>query len=187
MKKVVLLSVLTVFGLALFAGCISMQRWPDSERSAENKMVVIQEKIGEGLKTRALTPDQSQTFLTTLKGIRTDYAALKDRMVYREEWESLSARLDTLGSEVDRAMGQPARIEAPRSGDRIVAVQRRIDDGRISGRLPMPQGREFQARLDSIRSDYLRMTDGGRYATNEERADISRRLDSLEIDLNRFR
>jgi hypothetical protein len=187
MKKTVLLSLLVVFGLALFYGCISMQRWPDSERSAENKMVVIQEKIGEGLKTRALTPDQSQSFLTTLKGIRTDYTALRDRMVYREEWDSISARLDTLGSEVDRAMGPPARVEAPRSGDRIVVLQGRIDDGRISGRLPMPQGREFQARLDSIRSDYLRMTDGGRYATNEERADISRRLDSLEIDLNRFR
>lgn len=29
-------------------------------------MVVIQEKIGDGLKTGALTPDQSQRFLTTL-------------------------------------------------------------------------------------------------------------------------
>ncbi|MBP7529906.1 MAG: hypothetical protein KA801_18445 [Syntrophorhabdaceae bacterium] len=187
MKRAVLLSLLVVFGLALFSGCISMQRWPDEERSAENKMVVIQEKIGEGLKTGALTPDQSQSFLTTLKGIRTDYTALRERMVYREEWDSLNGRLDTLGNEIDRAIGRPARIERPGSGDRIVALQRRIDDGRISGRLPMTEGREFQSRLDSIRSDYLRMTGGGRYATNEERADISRRLDSLEIDLNRFR
>jgi hypothetical protein len=36
-------------------------------------MIVIQEKIGDGLKTGALTTDQSQMFLTTLKGIRTDY------------------------------------------------------------------------------------------------------------------
>ncbi len=187
MKKAVLLSLLVVFGLALFSGCISMQRWPDQERSAENKMVVIQEKIGEGLKTGALTPDQSQSFLTTLKGIRTDYTALRERMVYREEWDSLNGRLDTLGNEIDRAIGRPARIERPGSGDRIVALQRRIDDGRISGRLPMAEGREFQSRLDSIRSDYLRMTGEGRYATNEERADISRRLDALEIDLNRFR
>jgi len=187
MKKAVLLSLLVVFGLALLSGCVSMQRWPDEERSAENKMVVIQEKIGEGLKTGALTPDQSQAFLTTLKGIRTDYTALRDRMVYREEWDALSARLDTLGNEIDRAMGRPARMERPGSGDRIATLQRRIDDGRISGRLPATEGREFQSRLDSIRSDYLRMTDGGRYATNEERADISRRLDSLEIDLNRFR
>jgi len=187
MKKVILLSVFVVFGLALFSGCATMQTWPDNERSAENKMVVIQEKIGGGLKTGALTPDQSQAFLTTLKGIRTDYTALKDRMVYRDEWESLLGRLDTLGDEINRALGRTTRIEEPRSGDRIVALQRRIDDGRISGRLPMTEGREFQSRLDAIRGDYLRMTEGGRYATRDERTDISRRLDSLETDLNRFR
>jgi len=81
MKKAILLTVLMVFGLALFSGCASMQRWPDSERSAENKMVVIQEKIGDGLKTGALTPDQSQMFLTTLKGIQTDYTELRDKSV----------------------------------------------------------------------------------------------------------
>ena len=80
MKKAILLTVLMVFGLALFSGCATMpQTWPDYERSAENKMVVIQEKIGDGLKTGALSPDQSQMFLTTLKGIRTDYTALRDR------------------------------------------------------------------------------------------------------------
>jgi replicative DNA helicase len=81
----------------------------------------------------------------------------------------------------------PSRIEEPRNGDRIVALQRKIDDGRISARLPSTEGREFQSRLDSIRRDYLQMTEGGRSTTYEERADISRRLDSLETELNRFR
>jgi hypothetical protein len=54
-------------------------------------MVVIQEKIGDGLRTNALSPDQSQSFLTTLKGIRTDYTALKDKRVYRDEWDRLNA------------------------------------------------------------------------------------------------
>ena len=164
-----------------------MQTWPDNERNAENKMVVIQEKIGDGLKTGALSPDQSQMFLTTLKGIRTDYEALRDRSVQREEWNSLLGRLDALGDEINRALTRTARVEEPRNGDRIVAVQRRIDNGRTSGRLPSTEGREFQSRLDSIRRDYLRMTEGGRYTTADERADISRRLDSLETDLNRFR
>ncbi len=186
MKKVILLSVLVVFGLAFFSGCVSMQTWPDNERSAENKMVIIQEKIGDGLKTGALTPDQSQAFLTTLKNIRTDYTVLKDRMVYREEWDSVLGRLDTLRDEINRALGQTARMETPRNGDRIVTLQGRIDNGRISGRLPLTEGREFQSRLDSIRRDYLRMTEGGRYSTHEERTDISRRLDLLETELNRF-
>ena len=187
MKKVILLTVLMVFGLALFSGCATMQTWPDYERNAENKMVVIQEKIGDGLKTGALSPDQSQMFLTTLKGIRTDYTELRDRRVYRDEWDRLLGRLDALGDEINRALARPARIEEPRNGDRIVSLQRRIDDGRINGRLPLTEGREFQSRLDSIRREYLRMTEEGRYTTHEERTDISRRLDSLETDLNRFR
>jgi hypothetical protein len=187
MKKVIFMTALMVFGLTLFSGCASIKTWPDSERSAENKMVVIQEKIGDGLKTGALSPDQSQMFLTTLKGIQIDYAELRNKSVSREKWDSLHGRLDVLGAEIDRALGRTPRLEEPRNGDRIVTLQRRIDDGRSSGRLPQSEGREFQARLDSIRSEYLRITEGGRYATNEERTDISRRLDSLETDLNRFR
>lgn len=187
MKKHVFMTVFVVFGLALFSGCVTIQTWPDEERSAENKMVVLQEKIGEGLKTGALTPDQSQMFLTKLKDIRTDYTALKDKRVYRKEWQSLQGRLDVLGEEIDRALSRTTRVEEPRSGDRIDALQRRIDDGRSSGRLPQTEWREFQSRLDSIRHEYVRMTEGGRPTTYEESADISRRLDSLEADLNRFR
>jgi hypothetical protein len=150
-------------------------------------MVVIQEKIGDGLKTGALTPDQSQMYLTTLKGIRTDYEALRDKVVSRDEWDKLLIRLDVLGDEVDRSLARTTRIEQPRNGDRIVVLQRRIDDGRINGRLPSTEGREFQSRLDAIRRDYLRMTEGGRYSTREERIGISHRLDTLEADLNRFR
>jgi hypothetical protein len=73
MKNFALLTVLVVFGLVLFWGCAS----------AEDTIVVIQEKIGDGLKTGALTPDQSQSFLTKLKVIRTDYEELRDKRVYR--------------------------------------------------------------------------------------------------------
>ena len=188
MKNIILSIVLIAFGLALFSGCATMpQTWPDYERNAENKMVVIQEQIGDGLKTGALTPDQSQMFLTTLKGIRTDYTNLRDKRVYRDEWDRLDARLNTLGNDINRAHAQPVRIEEPRNGDRIVGLQRRIDDGRTSGRLPSTEAREFQSRLDSIRREYLRMTEGARSTTVEERSDISRRLDSLETELNRYR
>ena len=110
MKNATLLTVLMVFGLALFSGCATMpQTWPDYERSAENKMVVIQEKIGDGLKTGALTPDQSQMFLTTLKGIRTDYTELRDKRVYRDEWDRLLGRLDALGDEINRALARTCK------------------------------------------------------------------------------
>ncbi|MBI5591283.1 MAG: hypothetical protein HY881_12450 [Deltaproteobacteria bacterium] len=185
MKKYILLSVVTIFGLALFSGCAIMHTWPDDERNAEHKMVVIQEKIGDGLKTGALTLDQSQMFLTKLKGIRKDYTALKDRSVYRNEWESIDERLDALGEEINRALVPTTRIEEPRIGDRIVTVQRRIDDGRANKSLSLTEERDFQSRLNTIRRDYMRMTEGGRYPTREEGADITRKLDLLETDLNR--
>ena len=187
MKNAISSIVLMVFILALFSGCATMKTWPDNQRRAENKMVVIQEKIGDGLKTGALSPDQSQMFLTTLKGIRIDYEALRDKDVSRDEWDSLIGRLDVLGDEINRALRRPLRTEGPRNGERIVTLQGRIDDGRISGRFPQTEGREFQSRLDVIRGDYLRMTDGGRYTEREERKEISRRLDSLEMDINRYR
>ncbi len=185
MKKVIFMTMLMVFGLALFSGCATTQTWPDYERNAENKMVIIQEKIGDGLKTGALSPDQSQMYLTRLKEIRTDYEVLREKRVYRNEWESLLGRLDTLGDEINTALARTTRIEEPRNGDRIGALQRKIDDGRMNRRWSLTEEREFQSRLDSIRREYLRITEGGRYATHEERADISRRLDLLETDLNR--
>jgi hypothetical protein len=63
----------------------------------------------------------------------------------------------------------------------------RLDDGRNNRRWSSTDEREFQSRLDSIRREYLRMTEGGRSSNYEERADISRRLDALEADLNRNR
>jgi hypothetical protein len=188
MKRAVLLSVLMMSGLVLSSGCATMQTWPNYERSAENKMVVIQENIGDGLKTGALTPDQAQVFLATLKSIRTDYEALRNKSVYREEWDNLHRRLDVLGDDVRKAQTtQPTRLDDPRNGEKIVALQGKIDDGRINRRWSSADEREFQSRLDSIRREYLRVTEGGRSSTYEERDDIARRLDVLEADLSRSR
>ena len=185
MKRVGYLTAVMVFGLILIAGCASIQIWPDYQRTAENKLFVIQEKIGDGLKTGVLSLDQSQSFLMKLKVIRADYAAMKDKSVYRDEWDSLIVRIDALGEEIDRALGRTTRIQEPGSGDRIVALQRIIDDGRMNGRLSLAEGRDFQARLDGIRSDNSRMTEGGRAPTHEETTGISRRLDALGDEVNR--
>ena len=186
MKKMLFISLLPL-ALAILAQCASVpQRWPTYERTAEDKMAVVQQKIGEGLKTAALTPDEAQIFLVKLEDIRKGYLMLRDKRVYRDEWESLLGRLDVLEREINNALTRPARIEGTTIEDRLIALQRRIDDRRITGRLTQTEGREFQARLDAIRSDYLRMTEGGRFIRDEDRVEISRRLDLLEIDLNRY-
>lgn len=208
MKNFALLTVLVGLGLFLSSGCSSVQTRPVYERSAEAKMIVIQEKVEDGLKTGLLTPDQSRMYLGTLKDIHADYAGMRDKSVSREERNSLQGRLDVLENVINRALtpakkdGEPtdsfwervgrdigvlprtAQTKEPTIGDKIITLQRNITDGKSSGAFSLSQGDEFQARLDYIRSEYLRMMEGGRSATIEEREVISRLLNSLETDMN---
>ena len=207
MKRLVIFTVLAGLLLALFSGCASMRTSPAYERSTEIKMIVIQERIEDGQKTGALTPDQSRMYLETLKDIQTDYAGLRGKSVSREERNNLQVRLDVLGDVVNKAITRTKKNEKlktsfwervgqdigalskteknkePTSGERIITLQRRIDDGRSSGAFSLKQGDDFQALLDYVRSEYLRMMKEGRPASVEEREVISRLLDSLESDL----
>jgi hypothetical protein len=79
---------------------------------------------------------------------------------------------------------QPSRIDETRIEDRMIALQRKLDEGMMAGRLMRVQGREFQVRLDAIRREFLQPIKD-RPLTQEEKGDISSRLDSLERDINR--
>ncbi len=184
MKKILLIGFVPL--VLLFVGsCATTQTWPDYERNSEIKMDLIKQKIGDGLKSGALTDDQSQMFLARLKAIRTDYEGLRGRAVHRDEWRDLMGRLDRLSDDVERAMARQPKYDRIHAEDRISAIQRRIDELRISGRITPAESRDFQDRLDAIRNDYYRTTERTRPTTYDE--DIYRRLDLLESDLNRFR
>ena len=210
MKKLTFLMVLMGLAIALSSGCASMQTRTVYDRSTETKMIVIQEKVEDGLKSGVLTPDQSRMYLDTLKDIRTDYAMIKDKSVSRDERNRLQGRLDVLGDVINKALappkktGEPAdsfwervgrdlgvlpragEIKGPLLGDRVLYLQKKIDDGRSSGIYSLSQAEEFQAKLDTIRSNYFLATEGGRSATIEEKEVFSRLLDSLESDLRLF-
>lgn len=187
MKKLLLLGLVPLAALVLAQCAAGPQRWPEYERMADSRMMVIQDKIGDGLKTGALTPAQAQAHLARLEDLRREYRMLRDKPTYREEWDSFFRRLQLFEDEMNRDVAYPSRIDVPppRIDDRIIAVQRRIDDARATGRLTPAQGRDYQARLDAIRADYSRMMEG-RPVTYEERVDIARRLDLLEADLSRY-
>lgn len=198
MGNVRLLAIVPVAVILLAQCAAGPQRWPDYERRAEDRLMMLQERIGEGLKTGALTPNQGRVHLARLEELRGEYRLLRDKPTYRNEWDGFFRRLDQFEADVSRDVAYPPRVyppeprvyppdtDLPRIEDRIVALQRRIDDARSTGRLTSVEGRDFQARLDAIRSDYARMMEG-RPITLEERADISRRLDLLESDLIRYR
>ncbi len=210
MKNFALLTVLVGLVFALFSGCASMRTSLVYERSSETKMILVHEKIEDGLKTGALTPDQSSMYVATLKDIQTDYAGLKGESVSREQKNNLQGRLDVLGDVVNKAINRTKKNEKPKSsfwerlgqdigvlpktekpkeptiGDRIIKLQKKIDDGRNDGAFSLKQGNDFQALLDYVRSEYLRMMKGGLPVTVEEKEVISRLLDSLETDLSQI-
>jgi hypothetical protein len=184
MKKILFLVVVPVM-MAVLIQCVSApQRWPAYERRTEDRMLLLQQRIGNGLASGELTPNEAQNLLAKLEDIRREYTVLRERRTTAEEWDPLLGRLDDLEREVNRVRAQPSRIDETRIEDRMIALQRRIDEGITAGRLTRIQGREFQLRLDAIRREFLqRIKD--RPFTPEERADISSRLDSFERDINR--
>ena len=184
MKKRMLLVVVPLM-MAVLVQCVSVpQRWPAYERRTEDRMFALQQKIGTGLASGELNPNEAQNLLAKLENVRGEYMVLRERRTTAEEWDPLLGRLDDLERDVNRVRAQPSRIDETRIEDRMIALQRRIDEGITAGRLTRIQGREFQLRLDAIRREFLqRIKD--RPFNPEERADISTRLDSLERDINR--
>jgi hypothetical protein len=185
MKKYLPLGLIFLVATVLLQCATVPERWPSYERTVEDRMASLQKKIGDGLVTGELSPSEAQVFLARLDGIQGDYRALRDRPATREEWERLLGRVDMLESEINKTVAYPTRYDEIRIEDRIIAIQRRIDEGRLSRRLSRVEWREFQARLDAIRSEFLQLTKD-RGLSPENRAEISRRLDLLEGDINRF-
>ncbi|OPY14517.1 MAG: hypothetical protein A4E69_01131 [Syntrophus sp. PtaB.Bin138] len=184
MKKRMLLVVVPLM-MAVLVQCVSVpQRWPAYERRTEDRMFALQQKIGTGLASGELNPNEAQNLLAKLENVRGEYMVLRERRTTAEEWDPLLGRLDDLEREVNRVRVQPSRIDETRIEDRMIVLQRRIDEGIMAGRLARVQGREFQLRLDSIRREFLqRIKD--RPFTPEERAETASRLDVLERDINR--
>lgn len=184
MKKRMLLVVVPLM-MAVLVQCVSVpQRWPAYERRTEDRMFALQQKIGTGLASGELNPNEAQNLLAKLENVRGEYMVLRERRTTAEEWDPLLGRLDDLEREVNRVRVQPSRIDETRIEDRMIVLQRRIDEGIMAGRLARVQGREFQLRLDSIRREFLqRIKD--RPFTPEERAETASRLDVFERDINR--
>jgi uncharacterized protein YlaN (UPF0358 family) len=184
MKKRLFLVVVPVM-MAVLIQCASVpQMWPAYERRTEDRMFALQQSIGNGLASGELTPNEAQNLLAKLENIRREYTVLRERRTTVEEWAPLLGRMDDLEREVNRVRAQPSRIDETRIEDRMIVLQRRIDEGIMAGRLTRVQGREFQLQLDAIRREFLqRIKD--RPFTPEERAEVSRRLDSLEREINR--
>ena len=167
--------------IMLLTQCVTTeQRWPDYQSRAEDKMAAIQQKIGNATSRGEITPSRSHELLTQLDAEKRDYNDLRDRWSTREEWQALLGRLDALERNVDRSLGTTVRAGETGLEERILTLQKRIDQDRISGRLGEMQGRELQVRLDAIRSDFSRVP-----VSPAERDEVAQRLNLLDSDITR--
>jgi hypothetical protein len=182
MKRFLPIFFVPLFMAVLIQCASGPQMWPDKERRTEDRMFALQQSIGNGLASGELTPNEAQNLLRKLENIRKDYTVLRERRTTQEEWDPLLERLDDLEKEVGTIHAKPSRTGETRIEDRMISVQRRIDEGTSAGRWTRDQGREYQSRLDDIREEL--QPDKDRPITREERTSISGRLDSLERDIN---
>lgn len=155
-KKKMLLLVIVLGMMTVLVQCASVsQRWPENERRTEDRMFLLQQEIGKGLGSGELTLDASQEFVVKLDNLRRDYTVLRERKTTQEEWAPLLTKLEDMEKEVKVVLAYPSRIDETKLEDRMIVLQRRLDDGMLIGRLRRVQGRDFQLRLDDIRREFL--------------------------------
>ncbi|MFZ1985191.1 MAG: hypothetical protein WAU91_12315, partial [Desulfatitalea sp.] len=124
MKKLLPLFVVPLFMAVLIQCASGPQMWPDKERRTEDRMLVLQQSIGNGLASGELRPGEAQNLLTKLENIRKDYNVLRERRTTQEEWEPLLGRLDDLEKEVGTIHARPPKIDETGLEDRMIALQR---------------------------------------------------------------
>ena len=134
--------------MAVLIQCVSApQRWPAYERKTEDRIFLLQQGIGNGLASGELTPNEAQNLLAKLENIRREYTVLRERSTTAEEWAPLLGRLDDLEREVNKARAQPSRIDETRIEDRMIVLQRRIDEGMHGRKIDARPGKGFSIKI----------------------------------------
>jgi uncharacterized protein YlaN (UPF0358 family) len=109
MKKRLLLVVVPVM-MAVLIQCVSVpQRWPAYERRTEDRMFALQQRIGNGLASGEITPNEAQNLLAKLENIRREYTVLRERRTTAEEWDPLLG-LTGCAPNLQESMRQESRI-----------------------------------------------------------------------------
>jgi len=189
MRNLIFAYALMIMSTLVLSGCatLGIHTWPDDEKRVDAMIITVTQDVGEGIRTGALTIDQSQMFLRQLKTLRKEAAELRSKDVRHEHWNDLHKRLDVVEEEVNAAFAKSGKVdEDSRSAVRIVKLQQDIDSAKLECRLSEENVKIYQNRLDVIRSSYLKMIEpDGTPVTADEKVDIARKLDSFTSDLNK--
>jgi hypothetical protein len=189
MRNLIITCALMVMCAVLVSSCatLGIHTWPDDEKRVDAMIITVTQDIGEGIRTGALNIEQSQMFLRKVKALRKEAVELTNKDVRHEHWNDLHKRIDTVEEELNTAFATSGKVDQDsRSAIRLVKLQQDLDSAKGECRLPDEDVKVFQRRLDLIRSNYLKMIESdGTPVTLDEKADISRKLDSFTTDLNK--
>jgi hypothetical protein len=181
---------LVVIGALLFSGCatLSFQKWPDDQQNVQAMIITISQQVGVGLRTGAITIDQSQMFLRQLRVLRREADELSAKNVLHEHWVDLHRRLDKMEEEINTTFATSGIVdEDVRSAVRILKLQMDLDNAINEGRINADEASAFRSKLQAAREYYIKITDiDGTPITADEKLTLARMLDVFTLELNKF-
>jgi polyhydroxyalkanoate synthesis regulator phasin len=136
-----------------------------------------QKRIDEGVKSGALTRDESKMLLDNLNQIQQEEKRLAgEGKLTDAERTRLHEKLDQNSKMIDDKKNNPVTAMAPQIHQRIANQQKRIDAGVKSGALTQDESKILQDNLNYIQQEEKRLTAAGKF-TQADKDRLNKILD----------
>ena len=190
MKGLIEKAVIVFLCAVLLTGCATLpfQKWPEDESRVQTMIVTISQQIGDGLRTGAITIDQSQMYLRELRVLRREAEELSTKNVLHEHWNDLHRRLDRIEEGINITFAKSGVVDEDlRSAVRILKLQMDLDAAIKEERLSLDEANDFRTKLQGAKEYYIKITEiDGTPITAEEKLSLARKLDAFTLELNKF-
>ena len=154
MKGLIEKAVIVILCAVLLTGCATLQfqKWPEDESRVQTMIVTISQQIGVGLRTGAITIDQSQMYLRELRVLRREAEELSTKNVLHEHWNDLHRRLDKIEEGINSTFAKSGVVDEDlRSAVRILKLQLDLDAAIKEERLSLDEASDFRTKLQGAR------------------------------------
>jgi hypothetical protein len=182
MKKNYFFAAVFILFSVFFIGSIA---YADDVSNINRRIVEMDQRIGQGIQSGALTRDESQRLRMELHKVREDAARMRrDNRLSPWERDRLNAELDRLRRDIyreanDRDRDRGRRVDISDINRRIAEMDQRIDIGIQNGALTRDESRRLHMELFKVREDAARMRRDNRLSP-WERDKLNAELDRLK-------
>src|SRR5512145_1685344 len=154
------------------------------------RIAEMDQRIDQGMANGALTRDEGRMLRMQLNRVRDDAARMKrDGILTQREKDRLNGELDRLKRDIYREARDDDRrrnqqVDISDINQRIVQMNRSIDQGMASGSLTGDEVLAARALLNRVRDDAARMKRDG-ILTQREKDQLNSELDRQQKEINR--